>query len=69
MNVLVMDIGAGSIRYGVFSKELRPLFSAEEKTARSFPELKKQIMDIVDSLKKVHRLRAAGMTGAAALAI
>ena len=61
MNVLGMDIGAGSIKYGVFSRELRPLFSAEEKTARSTPELKKQITDMINRLKAVHELRAAGI--------
>jgi len=61
MNVLGMDIGAGTIKYGVFSKKLRPLFSAEEKTARSYPELKTQILDIIGRLKKNHDLHAAGI--------
>jgi len=30
MNVLGMDIGAGAIKYGVFSGTLQPLFSACE---------------------------------------
>lgn len=61
MNVLGMDIGAGTIKYGVFSKELHPLFSAEEKTARAYPELKIQILDIIGRLKKSHEVRAAGI--------
>ncbi|MBU4268462.1 MAG: ROK family protein [Acidobacteria bacterium] len=61
MNVLGMDIGAGTIKYGVFSKELRPLFSAEEKTAGSYPALKIQIFDIITGLKKAHDLRASGI--------
>jgi len=61
MNVLGMDIGAGAIKYGVFSGKLRPLFSAEEKTARSYPGLKTQILDIIARLKRAHDLRAAGI--------
>jgi glucokinase len=61
MNVLGMDIGAGTIKFGVFSKELHPLFSAEEKTAGSYPELKTQIFDIIGRLEKTHGLRAAGI--------
>ena len=61
MNVLGMDIGAGSIKYGVFSRELRPVFSAEEKTTRTFPELKEQIMAITGRLKKIHELQAVGI--------
>ncbi len=61
MNVLGMDIGAGAIKYGVFSGTLQPLFSAEEKTAKSCPELKAQILDIAGRLIKAHDLRAAGI--------
>jgi len=61
MNVLGMDIGAGAIKYGVFSRELRLLFSAEEKTTASYPELKAQIQDIMGRMKKAHALRAAGI--------
>jgi len=61
MNVLGMDIGAGTIKYGVFSQELLPLFVAEEKTSRSYPELKTQVLDIMGRLKKTHDLRAAGI--------
>ena len=61
MNVLGMDIGASAIKYGVFSGKLLPLFSAEEKTARSYPGLKTQILDIIARLKRAHDLRAAGI--------
>jgi glucokinase len=69
MNVLGIDIGAGTIKFGVFSKApssgtLRgtpPLFRAEEKTARTYPELKAQILGIIEKLKNVHELQAIGI--------
>lgn len=61
MNVLGMDIGAGTIKYGVFSQKLQPLFAAEEKTSRSYPELRTQILDIMDRLRRRHDLHAAGI--------
>ena len=60
MNVLGIDIGAGAIKYGVFSRKLKPLFASEAKTARAYPELKAQILDIIGKLKNTHDLRAVG---------
>jgi glucokinase len=61
MNVLGIDIGASAIKFGVFSKTLRPLIAAEEKTARAYPELKIQILDIIGRLKKNHDLGTVGI--------
>ncbi len=61
MNVLGMDIGAGTIKYGVFSQKLQPLFAAEEKTSRAYPELRTQVLDIMDRLRRTHDLRAVGI--------
>jgi len=77
MNVLGIDVGAGTTKFGVFSEAPRPplegdlhapqpwpagpLTSAEERTARSYPELKDQILGIVAKMKKSHRIGAAGI--------
>ena len=44
-----------------FPKAPAPLHSAEEKTARSYPELKTQILGIISRLKRSHDVRAVGI--------
>ncbi len=69
MSVLGIDVGAGTIKFAVFSDSAqsppqgpsRPLFSAEETTARSYPGFKTQLLDIISRLKKSDGIKAAGI--------
>ncbi|MBN2346619.1 MAG: ROK family protein [Candidatus Aminicenantes bacterium] len=69
MNVLGIDVGAGAVKFAVFSADARsprrgrrePLYSAEEKTARSFPEMKAQILGIIERMKESRGIRAVGI--------
>jgi glucokinase len=61
MNVLGIDVGAGATKFGVFSQGKEPAFSAEERTARSYPELIAQLRGIVARLKGSHGIAAAGI--------
>ena len=61
MNVLGIDVGAGTIKFGVFSDARQPFFSAEEKTARTYTELKAQLLGIAAKLKKSHWIEAVGI--------
>jgi glucokinase len=61
MNVLGIDVGAGAVKFAVFPGSGQPLHNAEEKTARSYPELKAQILGIISRLKRTHDIRAVGI--------
>jgi glucokinase len=61
MNVLGIDVGAGAIKFAVFSEKSQPLFRTEEKTARSYPELKAQLLGIAARLKSSHDIQAVGI--------
>ncbi len=61
MNVLGMDVGAGAIKSAVYGENARPVHSAREKTARSYPELKTQILGIISGLKRSHDIRTVGI--------
>lgn len=61
MSVLGMDVGAGAIKFAVYAESARPLYSAEEMTARSYPELKTQILGIIAAQKRAHDIRAVGI--------
>ncbi len=61
MNVLGIDVGASAIKFGVFSETQQPFFSAEEKTARTYPEFKAQVLGIAAKLKKSHSTEAVGI--------
>jgi len=56
-----MDVGAGAIKFAVYAESALPQYSAEEKTARSYPELKTQILGIIAGLKCSHDIRAVGI--------
>jgi len=69
MNVLGIDVGAGTIKFGVFPAgphrsrrgSSGSLYSAEEKTARTYLELEAQLLDIAARTKKPHRIEAVGV--------
>jgi glucokinase len=61
MNVLGIDIGAGTIKSAVFSASGQTLVSAEAETARDYPALKAQLLAIMASLGKPHGVGAVGI--------
>lgn len=61
MSVLGIDIGAGAIKFAVFAENAQKLSGAEEKTARSYPELRAQLLAIIAKLKGAHDLQAVGI--------
>jgi glucokinase len=61
MSVLGIDIGAGGIKSAIFSGSARPLHDSGEKTARSYPELKAQLLGIVARSKSSHDIQAVGI--------
>ncbi len=69
MNVLGIDVGAGAIKFGVFPESPQPprrglsepLYSAEERTARTYPDFKAQVLEIAAGLKKSHGIEAVGI--------
>jgi len=77
MSVLGIDVGAGATKFGIFSDGgelllpvllepphrglLEPLYSAEEPTARSYPELLAQLLGITARLKRSHKVEAVGI--------
>jgi glucokinase len=60
MNVLGIDVGAGTIKSAVFADKAQMIFKAEEKTARSYPELRSQLMGIIARMKAAYDVRAVG---------
>ena len=69
MSVLGVDVGAGAIKFAVYDEGAQssrrgpsgPLCTAEEKTARSYPELKAQLLGIIAGMKSAHGIRAVGL--------
>ncbi len=61
MDVLGIDVGASAVKFAVFPGSGQPLLEAEEKTARSYPELKTQLLGIISRLKRTHDIRAVGI--------
>jgi glucokinase len=61
MDVLGIDIGASAVKFAVFPGSGQPLHEAEVKTARSYPELKAQLLGIISRLKRTHDIRAVGI--------
>lgn len=61
MNVLGIDIGAGTIKFAVFSGGGQAQFAAEEESARAYPALKAQLLGIVERLAAAHAVRAVGI--------
>ncbi len=69
MSVLGIDVGAGTIKFAVFSDfpqsppqgPLKPRFNAEEKTACSYSGFKTQLLDITSRLKKSYGIEAVGI--------
>jgi glucokinase len=69
MNVLGIDVGAGTIKFGVFSEDQQspqressgPFPAAEKRTAHTYPAFKSQILEITAKLKKSHGIEAVGI--------
>ena len=61
MNVLGIDIGAGTIKSAVFSASGQSLVSAEAETAGDYPALKAQLLGIMASLGAPHGVSAVGI--------
>jgi glucokinase len=61
MSVLGIDIGAGAIKSAVFPAGGPMIARAEERTARSYPELKAQLLGIIARQKSAHGVRAVGI--------
>ena len=61
MNVLGIDVGAGTIKSAVFSGGGQVILAAEEETARDYPGLKAQLLGIVECMGTTHAVGAVGI--------
>ncbi len=61
MNVLGIDVGAGTVKSGVFSDHRHELHAAEEDTARSYAGLLDQLRSIAARAEREHGIGALGV--------
>jgi len=61
VNVLGIDVGAGAVKFAVFSKDGLRSFMGEEPTARTYPAFQAQLLDICGRLEKSHGIAAVGV--------
>lgn len=61
MSVLGIDVGAGAVKFAVFSEDGSRSFTGEEPTARTYPAFRTQLLNLSARLEKSHRIAAVGI--------